>query len=424
VASAEVPARGEPLRVLVISSMYPRPEQSTSGIFVHEQVKALIRTGHDARVVTGLPARVSVRHPGSSLAQVQRALTLPWPGWTEHDGVPIARLPYPVGLPIAPWIRPWLYARALERWLDALARDFPFDIVHGHTGFLDGRAALLAANRRQVPMVLTEHTGPLEIVTRSPFRRIHVQAAVDGADLLIAVSSALRKTMLDQLRIKDPGRLQVLPNCVDTTFFDPARIDMPSRRDTLSGQARALWIGHLVPVKRVDRLLDALARARALVPGLSLKLVGSGTLEATLRSQADTLGLAGTVNFEPSTDRAGVRQALAQADFLVISSQTETFGVVAIEALSMGLPVLATACGGPEDIIDDPTLGMIVENSTEGLADGLTKMCARRQTRDAERIRQTAIDRYDDRVIAARLASIYAALAFERGLAPGTSGQM
>lgn len=445
--------------------MYPTLEHPASGIFVHEQVQALRRAGYDVRVASGSPVTLSWRRPRNLLRQCWRLLRARWSGWDAWEGVPLVRFRYPAGAFARIFTYPWFYAALLRRLLPGLAKDFPYDVVHVHTAFLDGRAGIAAARHRGVPMVLTEHTGPLEIVTRDPGMRIHTQAGVDGADRLIAVSEALRQDMLAQLRIARPERLTVLPNGVDTGFFDPdittrcqadAQVDyadverllapvaarlesgpltgsdaaqgiraalaqlaeLARRKDSLPAGAtggqppvNALWVGHHVEVKRVDRLLDALAIARRHEPRLVLTLVGSGPLEPAARERAQALGVAQQVRFVPAASREAVREHMAHADFFVLPSESETFGVVVIEALSMGLPVLATDCGGPADVLGDPGLGMLADNTLEGIALGLQRMVRALDGFDAGHIRATAIARYDYARLAASLGAAYQELA-------------
>lgn len=451
--------------------MYPTAEHPAGGIFVHEQVKALRAKGLDVRVVCGRPRFLALRHPLTALRQTHRMVRAPWAGWETHDDVPVARFTYPAGGFARPWNYPWFYAASLQQWLPRLAEEFPYDIVHVHTAYLDGRAAVAAARHRDVPMVLTEHTGPLRIVTGDWRMRLHVQAGVSGADRIVAVSSSLRKDMLQQLQIPDPRRLVVLPNGVDAAFFDPDQarrpdpvaapeptsasdaerillrvaheleaagaqpvtgaalaaiirnaLENPARSKVQDGTAsiegrgdpwadsdaiRALWVGHHVEVKRVDRLLDAFAIARRHEPRLLLTLLGSGHLEPALRAQARSLGVAHRVRFLPAADREGVRAEIRRADFLVLPSQSETFGVVIIEALAMGLPVLATDCGGPGDIVDDPALGMLARNTMEDIALGLQRMARALPGFDAAHIRRTAIARFDYGQLAASLLALY-----------------
>ena len=160
----------------------------------------------------------------------------------------------------------------------------------------------------------------------------------------------------------------------------------------------------------MDRLLEAFAIVAPHVPRLRLRLVGSGVLEAALKREAGELEVADRVTFVPTRDRAGVRAEMAAADFLVISSEVETFGVVGIEAMAMGLPVVATNCGGPRDYITGADIGELVDNSTEGLATGLRNMAARLPGVDRAKIRRQAVAKFDFGLLARNLAELYSDL--------------
>lgn len=172
-------------------------------------------------------------------------------------------------------------------------------------------------------------------------------------------------------------------------------------------RVRILWVGHLVAVKRLDRLIEAFAIAHRHEPRLHLTLVGSGPLEDCVKKWIASHGVAKAVTLRPTLPRAGVRDQMRQADFLVVSSETETFGVVIIEALSLGKPVLSTRCGGPEDILSEPRLGLLVGNDMESLAIGMGEMARRIGTFDAAAIRAHAVEVYDFSKLAGRLVSLY-----------------
>lgn len=471
------------MKLLVVSNMYPSAANPVGGIFVHEQVKALRRAGIDARVASGKPLWLSGRRPRHTLRVVRNELSSRRSGfaWVDYDGVPTVSFNYFAGAFARPWIYPWIYSSALMAIVPDLAADFPYELVHTHTAFLDGRAGVAAAGFRSVPMVLTEHTGPFSLVTDDPRFRRHTLAGMNGADRIIAVSGALRAEILRRLPTIDADRIGVVPNGVDTRFFDPAvaeaesaskpgdewvRVFERAKRELILGKfiaglrqamlakgeepvsgnelARAielatqagigegpyaadleastpssaepqdegehinvLWVGHLVDVKRVDRLLEAFAIARRRVPALRLRLVGGGELEASLKQQARKLGLDKVVTFVPTKSRQGIRQEMSEADLLVISSETETFGVVGIEAMAMGLPVLATDCGGPADYVTEPRYGELVPNTTEDLAIGLQRIAARIAGFDKAELRRHAVGNFDFDLVARRLAGIY-----------------
>lgn len=471
------------MKLLVVSNMYPSAANPVGGIFVHEQVKALRRAGIDARVASGKPLWLSGRRPRHTARVVRGELNArrkPF-AWVDYDGVPTVSFNYFAGAFARPWLYPWIYSSALMAIIPDLASDFPYELVHTHTAFLDGRAGVAAAAFRSVPMVLTEHTGPFSLVTDDWRFRQHTLAGMSGADRIIAVSGALRAEILRRLPMIGADRIGVVPNGVDTRFFDPAAAEADGASDSTEdwasvfarakrelilgkfiaglrlamlakgeepvsgnefaraielavlagmgdgpyaddleaatpptadaqdedGHINVLWVGHLVDVKRVDRLLDAFAIAHRRVPALRLRLVGGGELEASLKQQAHTLGLGKVVTFVPTKSRRGIRQEMSAADLLVISSETETFGVVGIEAMAMGLPVLSTDCGGPADYVTEPSFGELVPNTSEDLAIGLQRIAARIAGFDKATLRRHAVENFDFDLVAGKLAGIY-----------------
>ncbi|RYG36152.1 MAG: glycosyltransferase family 4 protein [Burkholderiales bacterium] len=388
-------------QVLVISHMYPRPANEIGGIFVHEQVKALREQGVDVRVVSGEPFWVhgwSIVRLIKGLREYRRA---PF-NTVEHEGVPVTYFPWFVGSWVPHWAQAWTYSHGLSRIWREWAKDSSFGIVHAHTSNLDGTAARKAAARTGGRFVLTEHMGPFDVLANHPIKKLKTRAAVRAADRVFAVSSALRETMINKLGFA-AQRVEVLGNGVDLDVFKPA---LDVRR---SSATNVLWVGHHVSVKRIDRLLPAFAKAQLQNPALRLSLLGGGELLDRVKAQAASLGLLDKVKFLPPADRAGVAAEIRAHDYVVISSETETFGLVALEAMACGKPVLSTACGGPQDIIVEDYLGLIVENSEEGLTAGLIEMAKRSEMFDPARIRSHAEYTGSWTQVARSLTDVYAA---------------
>jgi glycosyltransferase involved in cell wall biosynthesis len=196
--------------------------------------------------------------------------------------------------------------------------------------------------------------------------------------------------------------ITILPNGVDPSVFHP-RADRPRPE----GPIRALWVGHFVDIKRVDRLLHAFARASRIRPDLRLTLIGDGPERSAMKKLATELGLCESVAFRPAADRNGVADAMRAHDFLVVASTKETFSLVTLEALACGIPVLATACGGPEGLITQPSFGLIVSNDIEGLTQGLVSVADRARVSDPQRLHAYAGGRYSWAQIADELAALY-----------------
>lgn len=393
------------MRVLVLSHMYPRPRHVAGGVFVHDQVRALRQRGIDARVVTGEPFWVQTLNPVRMLRGL-RAYLREAPAWGEWETVPVLHFPYVCGYLFRPSIHALTYVHGLQRVLPYVHEQFAFDLIHAHTSFLDGTAGLAVRNTTGRPLVITEHTGPFGLLTRNALMRQITRRAVVGADRLLAVSASLRQDMVEAFARVDRA-IDVLPNGIDPHVFHPR----PRVRAAAADEPiRALWVGHHVEIKRVDRLLHAFARVAPQHNRLRLTLLGDGEGRAAMAELARELGIADRVSFAPAADRFGVADAMRAHDFLVVSSAKETFSLVVLEALACGIPVLSTACGGPESLITEPASGLIVSNDVEGLVKGLTTMAARV---GAEAHGQTEIaigTRHTWSAVAEELAAIYEAL--------------
>ena len=137
---SQVPAGGR--RVLVLSHMFPCPDQQVLGPFVHEQVKALRRSaGIDARVIAGIPYWMNVRRQPWQFWARNRVYwqQVAQSAWYELEGVPVLYVPYRALLGF--WNHGRMYRAAMARVIEAVRADFAFDCVHAHTSYLDGSAA-------------------------------------------------------------------------------------------------------------------------------------------------------------------------------------------------------------------------------------------------------------------------------------------
>ncbi|GAB4247117.1 MAG: glycosyltransferase [Ekhidna sp.] len=131
----------------------------------------------------------------------------------------------------------------------------------------------------------------------------------------------------------------------------------------------ALAIGRLEPEKGFDRLLEAVSR----VSETKLQIIGLGSQLDKLQKLMRRLAIDDRVTFLGAKSRNETNELLSKCGYLVLPSRYETFGNVILEALAIGKPVLATRCGGPEEIVVSET-GLLCDNSTEGLEHGLHEM--------------------------------------------------
>jgi len=143
--------------------------------------------------------------------------------------------------------------------------------------------------------------------------------------------------------------IALVENGVDLTRFQRSQALVPSQ----TGAVRFAFVGRLVDWKAVDVLLDAFAQARMSAPTITLDVYGDGQDRAALQTQARTLGLDAVVHFHGFVAQEAVARGLSTADALVLPSLYECGGAVVLEAMAMGLPVIATRWGGPADYLDE-----------------------------------------------------------------------
>jgi glycosyltransferase involved in cell wall biosynthesis len=261
-----------------------------------------------------------------------------------------------VPLPFYPDIR--LAAPDIRAVVNEVRRFRP-DLVHCATEFVLGRVGQWAALRAGIPVVSSYHTdfGRYAAAYGAPWLsgsiRRYIARFHTRSRRVLTPSAPAR----EDLRRMGVSRVDVWGCGVDTDAFHPSRRSAPLRdaygtRDTCI----FLHVGRLAAEKGVDRILAAYARAHALVPAGTMHLViaGAGPKDAELRAAAPQ-----GVTFLGNLDRQSVLPRLyASCDAFVFSSLTETLGLVILEAMASGLPVIATAAGGVADHLYDDVNGI------------------------------------------------------------------
>jgi glycosyltransferase involved in cell wall biosynthesis len=287
---------------------------------------------------------------------------------------------------LRPELRPHEDLRALVSLVRAVRRLRP-DIVHTHTakaGTLGRLAAVLGGGPRPVIVhtfhghVLEGYFDPLRTATyRATERRL---AGV--SDALIGVS---RATVDDLVRLGIAPRrtFRVIPVGLDLEpFLHLQKSDGVGFREEAgarNGDVLLTFVGRLVPIKRVDVLLRAVARARAGGAPLRLAVVGDGPLRSDLERLAHELGVADVARFMGY--RSEMAPVTAASDLAVLSSANEGTPVSLIEAAAAGRPAVATAVGGVPDVVTQDTGVLVQEGDVEALGRAVARLAADPQLR-------------------------------------------
>jgi glycosyltransferase involved in cell wall biosynthesis len=297
--------------------------------------------------------------------------------------------------------RAFSYTWGVRRVISAVYDDFPFDLVHAHTALLDGTAALAIKEAIGVPVVLTEHTGPFGVLTKTSAMRRLVRRALAECDRVLAVSHCLKEA-IHEVFPDLPRSIEVVPNGVDESIFHPR----PLERNP-SDSVTVLWIGFFDALKRPLLALSAFSAAAQRMPSLRLRMIGIGPLEGDLRCAVSQKKLSDRVHIESYMDREALALALAKAHVLLVTSTLETFSLVTAEALSTGIPVVSTRCGGPEELIAESWMGRLADDNAEALSHALVDVAGTLSEFSAEQLHAHATNRFGMHAVVARLRAIY-----------------
>lgn len=330
---------------------------------------------------------------------------------TLPDGVAFHRV-RPLDYPLFPQTP---YTLALASALVEVARRERLDLVHAHYAVPHAAAAWMARDvlDGRLGVVATLHGTDITLVGTDPAYLPVTRHAILKSDLVTAPSAFLARETHERFDLS-PERVpvEVVPNFVDTAVYRP--FEGPRLRTTaLFGEraARVPVVGHVSnfrPLKRIDRVVEVFARVAATRDALLL-LVGDGPERPAAERWVLERGLGDRVRF------VGAREEVApwvrECAVFLLPSETESFGLAALEALASGVPVVAHATGGLPEVVRDGVTGFLVApGDVEALAARLGALLDDPARRGAmgRAARADAVERFDREPLVDRWERLYA----------------
>jgi glycosyltransferase involved in cell wall biosynthesis len=273
------------------------------------------------------------------------------------------------------------------------------DVLHAHAVAWGGEVANLISREFDVPFFITEHSTEMLSAAWRPIGRKAAVTALLAADGVVSVSRHLARAVN---KVAPGLACGVIPNVVDTSFFASA-----AHVERATTPFRIISVGLLVAKKGMDQLIKAFAQAFPDESDVRLIIVGDGDQRSSLEALVRQLRLADRVEFTGLLSRAEIRQRMAHANVFALASRLETFGVVLIEALASGLPVVATQTGGPDDIVVDG-VGWLVPPGDEGaFARALRDARENWQRFDRSSLAEYAEEHFGEQAVVDQLLNLY-----------------
>ncbi len=315
------------MRVTVVAGGIPTPEYPIHGIFEYTQAKALANAGIEVCYLA-LDFRPLNAHRHLLLKR------------SYHDGINIYHFSLPTGVYRHGL---WLLQRLALRLFKIIEKEQGHqDIIHTHFYSISAICSLIPSHCG-VKMVATEHSSKLNkpLVAISALDMNIARAAYRNAAAVITVSECLAVRLKENFGVKSI----VIGNIVSNAFACVRYVNHYG--------FNIISVGRLITGKRFDDLIRAFAAAVAYSSkaGLTLTIVGDGPMSGELKRLICELGVETKVKLYGKASSDEIQRLMSTADLFALLSESETFGVAYAEALTAGIPVLATRCGGPDGFV-------------------------------------------------------------------------
>ncbi len=354
------------MRVLFLTSWYPTSELPYGGVFVREHARAVQAAGGEVAVLH-IPDGAS---RGSGPWRLERETDTAITAGFRTARLTSRAIRIPGSRRLSYWATYGLAPPGRGRAIRGLRREgFKPDLIHAHV-FNAGAVGVVMGRLFGLPVVVTEHSTlfPRRELDRGMLKR--ARYAFSHAARVLPVSSSLKEA-IEAYGIQ--AKFEVIPNAVDVDLFHPA----PSRKPKPKSKVRKLmFVGRLEPTehKGFPTLVAALEILRERRSDWRLDVVGDGPSREDCAGRIAAAGLAEAVTFHGNLPKPAVASMMRASDVFVLPSRFETQGVVLLEAMASGLPIVSTTAGAIPEVVSARD-GILVEpGDAPALADALDRV--------------------------------------------------
>jgi L-malate glycosyltransferase len=360
------------------------PTYGGSGVVATELAMALADRGDEVHVISyALPSRLSL---ANSRLFFHEVVTPRYPLFDDYPP----------------------YSLALTTKMVEVARHGRLDVLHVHYAIPNAASAVMARQivaPQPLPVVTTLHGTDVTLVGNDPNYLETTRWSILESDAVTAVSRSLRRTSIEQLGIH--SQIDVIPNFIDPVRYERARDTPGARRWAKPGEGVLIHISNFRPVKRVldvIRVFERVLQQRS----CRLLMVGDGPDRGKVEQYCREHDICQSVTFIGSLPL--IEEVLVGADVFLLPSESESFGLAALEALSCEVPVIATDAGGLPELVVDGECGFLFPvGDVEAMAGAANLLLSDPQRRRAmgEAGRRRAVETFGQDAVVGRYRAIY-----------------
>ena len=343
------------IKVICFAEMYPSSVNAYMGSFIHSQNRALMGKGIEIKVISPvpwIPFPFSLKEQWSKLNRIPRKEVL--------DGIEVYHPRRPI-LPkrLAFHLNGFLYYKCIYQFVIELLHRFDFDLIHAHMALPDGFAGALLTKEIQRPLIITIHgkdtaNAQWSTAHRNPRCKAAIFKALMSSSKIVAVSDYVKRSTMEVYPSLDSRKIVVIHGGVDLT---KSQLREKKQSDTMT----ILSVGPLIPLKGHRYTIDAMKEVVKAFPNCRLMIIGEGEEKKKLMRQVAGNELQNYVSILDILPHEQLLKLMSICDIFVLPSWAEGLGIVYLEAMALGLPVIGCKGQGIEDIVSHGETGFLVE---------------------------------------------------------------
>ena len=370
------------MKLLTISSLYPNNKDPKHGVFVETRLKHLIKHYPDIKPIVIAPVpwfpfshKIFGEYGRYSGVEYQE----------ERNGIQVFHPKYMVLPKIGMYLTPKFMAWSLSRCIKRLKKaGYEFDLIDGHYFYPDGVAISKVAEQFNLPFTCTARGTDINLIPEFPKARAMIQKVFRRASHMMAVCQALSNEMINLGAEK--SKVTTLRNGVDLALFQPSNNQQQlSLKTSLNIETPlVISVGWLIERKGHHLVIEAMKS----IPNATLVIAGDGPDLSKLRALSKSLGVDDRVEFLGALSQPELNKWFQAADVSVLASSREGWANVLLESMASGTPVVATKVWGTPEVVQNDTAGVLVERSSDDIAQGIKAVL--NQDVDREAVRQYA----------------------------------
>lgn len=377
------------MRVLLLPSWYPSDKKPLNGIFFKEQAEALKNQGIEVVVLS-----INIENIKSIIKERKlNKLEV-----KNENGIIVYRYNTYNYFPKMQELYLKYYSMILTKLVRNIEREQgKFDIVHIHSALDMGIA--YSISKLDIPYVITEHSSKYFTNRINKVQDKYLSNVFENAKKVISVGEGLKEKLF---KYCNSSKVEIIPNLVKLPYIE----DSNSNRNN-KDKITFFSLGFLTYVKGMDLLIEAYNLGKNELKDVQLIIGGNGEEYSKLKLLIEKYNLKDNIILLGELNREEVSRNMMSCDAFILTSRHETFGIVFIEAMNYGKPIVVANNGGLDSFINEKC-GIIVEkNNIQKIKDAMIDMKNSYNRYDSNYIKNFCVENFSEEVIANKLIDIY-----------------